>query len=103
MFCAGGDLINFHGELTPDEAFSRLYPMKEVLYDIASFPVPTICLLNGDALGGGCEIATACDFRIAKETTKFGFVQSKLGIVPGWGGGTRSEEHTSELQSRGHL
>ncbi|HLR40263.1 MAG TPA: enoyl-CoA hydratase/isomerase family protein [Virgibacillus sp.] len=88
MFCAGGDLINFHGELTPDEAFSHLYPMKEVLYEIASFPIPTICLLNGDALGGGCEIATACDFRIAKETTKFGFVQSKLGIVPGWGGGT---------------
>src|SRR5690625_3532769 len=87
MFCAGGDLINFHGELTPDEAFSRLYPMKEVLYDIASFPVPTICLLNGDALGGGCEIATACDFRIAKSQTEFGFVQSNIGIAPGWGGG----------------
>ncbi|MBP1950622.1 enoyl-CoA hydratase/isomerase family protein [Virgibacillus litoralis] len=87
MFCAGGDLHNLHGELSTDEAFSTLYPMKEVLYDIVSFPVPTICLLNGDALGGGCEIATACDFRIARENTKFGFVQTKLGITPGWGGG----------------
>ncbi|MGP4106879.1 enoyl-CoA hydratase/isomerase family protein [Virgibacillus sp. L01] len=88
MFCAGGDLQNLHGELSTDEAFSTLYPMKEVLYEIASFPVPTICLLNGDALGGGCEIATACDFRIARENTNFGFVQTKLGITPGWGGGS---------------
>ncbi|MFD1038767.1 enoyl-CoA hydratase/isomerase family protein [Virgibacillus byunsanensis] len=88
MFCAGGDLQDLHGSLTRDEAFQTLYPMKEVIYEIASFPVPTICLLNGDALGGGCEIATACDIRVAKDNTRFGFVQSKLGIIPGWGGGT---------------
>lgn len=87
MFCSGGDLTNLHGELTPDEAFTALYPMKEALHEIVSFPVPTICLLNGDAFGGGCEIATACDIRIAKKNTKFGFVQSRLGIIPGWGGG----------------
>ncbi|GAB3068035.1 enoyl-CoA hydratase/isomerase family protein [Virgibacillus ainsalahensis] len=87
MFCAGGDLNYLHGELTPDEAFFRLSTMKEVLYEIVSFPVPVICLLNGDGLGGGCEIATACDIRIAKKTAKFGFVQSNLGILPGWGGG----------------
>lgn len=87
LFSAGGDLNYFHGNLLASEAFSRLYSMKEVLFDIASFPVPTICLLNGGALGGGCEIATACDFRITKESAEFGFVQSKLGIIPGWGGG----------------
>lgn len=87
MFCAGGDLNTLHGDLNSDEAFSKLYPMKECLYELVSFPVPTICLLNGNALGGGCEIATACDFRIGKEGTKFGFIQSTLGIVPGWGGG----------------
>lgn len=87
MFCAGGDLQELHGELLPDQAFAYLYPMKEVLYDILTFPVPTICLLNGSALGGGCEIATACDIRIAKEASYFGFVQTKLGIIPGWGGG----------------
>ncbi len=86
-FCSGGDLTTLHGELTPDEAFSYLYPMKEVLHEIISFPVPTICLLNGDALGGGCELATACDIRIAKAGAEFGFIQSRLGILPGWGGG----------------
>ncbi|MFC4557004.1 enoyl-CoA hydratase/isomerase family protein [Virgibacillus kekensis] len=97
MFCAGGDLKHLHGSLSPDEAFQSLYPMKEVLYDIVSFPVPTLCLLNGDALGGGCEIATACDIRIAREGTKFGFVQSNIGILPGWGGGSLLYEkvHTS--------
>ncbi|UJL47841.1 enoyl-CoA hydratase/isomerase family protein [Virgibacillus sp. NKC19-16] len=87
IFSAGGDLNYLHGNLTSDEAFTHLYPMKEVLYEIVSFPVPTICLLNGDAWGGGCEIATACDIRISRETSRFGFVQTKLGIIPGWGGG----------------
>ncbi|SFB18763.1 Enoyl-CoA hydratase/carnithine racemase [Lentibacillus halodurans] len=88
MFCSGGDLQDLHGDMNSDEAFHMLYPMKEVLYEIASFPVPTICLLNGNAVGGGCEIATACDFRIARANTTFGFVQTNLGITPGWGGGT---------------
>lgn len=87
LFCAGGDLHYLHGELTAEEAFSRLFPMKEVLYEIAAFPVPTICLLNGDAFGGGCEIATACDIRITRESGRFGFIQSTIGITPGWGGG----------------
>lgn len=87
MFSAGGDLNDLHSNLTGDEAFTKLYSMKECLYELMSFPVPTICLLNGNALGGGCEIATACDFRIGKEGTEFGFIQSKIGILPGWGGG----------------
>src|SRR5690625_129626 len=62
--------------------------MKDFLYKLATFPLPTIALLHGMALGGGCELATACDFRIAREKTQFGFVQSKLGIIPGWGGGS---------------
>ncbi|SET30103.1 Enoyl-CoA hydratase/carnithine racemase [Oceanobacillus limi] len=87
MFCSGGDLRELHGDLTPDAAYEHLNQMKEILYSIVSFPVPTVCLLNGNALGGGCELASACDFRIAKEDTSFGFVQTTLGIVPGWGGG----------------
>lgn len=87
-FCAGGDLNELHGELSQDDAFSLLYSMKEVLYELASFPLPTVCLLNGNAFGGGCELATACDFRYAKENTKHGFIQSTLGILSGWGGGT---------------
>lgn len=87
VFCAGGDLTELHGDLDEEEAYDRLTPMREVLFKIVSFPVPVIALLNGNAFGGGCELATACDIRIAKENTKFGFIQSNLGILPGWGGG----------------
>lgn len=86
-FCAGGDLKDLHGELSPEEARVSLTPMKIVLENIVKFPVPVIALLNGNALGGGCELATACDIRIAKEGTVFGFIQSNIGILPGWGGG----------------
>lgn len=87
VFCAGGDLTELHGELDEEDAFKQLTLMREVLYEMATFPVPTICLLQGNAFGGGCELATACDIRIAREGTKFGFIQSNLGILPGWGGG----------------
>lgn len=87
MFSAGGDLSELHGELSNEEAHANLFPMMEVLELIVHFPVPVIALLNGNALGGGCELATACDIRIAREDTSFGFVQSNIGILPGWGGG----------------
>jgi enoyl-CoA hydratase len=53
LFCASGDFNVLRGGLTPEEAFALLYSMKEVLYQIVTFPVPTICLLNEDALVGG--------------------------------------------------
>lgn len=87
IFCSGGDLNDLHGDLDEIEASKRLTSMKEVLFKLATLPIPTICLLQENAFGGGCELATACDFRIAKENTKFGFIQSNLGILPGWGGG----------------
>ncbi|MEI3610998.1 enoyl-CoA hydratase/isomerase family protein [Pseudogracilibacillus sp. SO30301A] len=87
VFCAGGDLTDFHGDLDEEKAYRTLHTMKQVLFQMITFPVPTISLLQGNALGGGCELATACDIRIAKEGSKFGFIQSNLGILPGWGGG----------------
>ncbi|MBX0356552.1 enoyl-CoA hydratase/isomerase family protein [Halobacillus sp. Nhm2S1] len=87
-FCAGGDLRELHGEMSAEQAYTTLHPMKEVLYELAAFPVPTIAVLNGQARGGGCEIATACDFRYGIEGASFGFIQANLGIIPGWGGGT---------------
>ena len=45
-------------------------------------------LINGTAVGGGCEIATACDFRLVASHAKCGFIQGTLGITSGWGGGT---------------
>ncbi|MGE7601906.1 enoyl-CoA hydratase/isomerase family protein [Peribacillus sp. NPDC097675] len=84
-FCSGGDLSEFHDLYTEEEAFSMLSRMGEILYKLAIFPKPTIALLNGSAIGGGCEIATACDFRLARHGIKIGFVQGTLGITTGWG------------------
>lgn len=86
-FCAGGDLNDFHGELSASEAYALLSSMKNVLFKLATLKVPTVALLNGQARGGGCEIATACDFRYAVDGSSFGFIQGNLGIVPGFGGG----------------
>lgn len=85
-FCSGGDLSEFHSLYTEDEAYGMLSKMGGILYKIATFKKPTIAILNGHAVGGGCELATAFDFRLAKNGIKLGFVQASLGITTGWGG-----------------
>lgn len=87
-FCSGGDLSEFHSLKTEEQAFGMLSKMAEILYEWATLPVPTIALINGAAVGGGCEIATACDFRIVAREAKCGFIQGTLAITSGWGGAT---------------
>ncbi|WP_025028048.1 enoyl-CoA hydratase/isomerase family protein [Caldalkalibacillus mannanilyticus] len=87
-FCSGGDIEEFHS-LDMDSTENMLHYMKEVLFDLQTFPKPTVAVLNGSALGGGCEVVTACDFRIAHPQVELGFIQIKLGITTGWGGATR--------------
>lgn len=87
-FCSGGDLTEFHNLKTEEEAFGMLSKMGNILYELATLRVPTIALINGTAVGGGCEIATACDFRLVASHAKCGFIQGTLGITTGWGGGT---------------
>lgn len=87
-FCSGGDLSEFHCLKTEEQAYGMLSKMGNILYDLATLHIPTIALINGAAVGGGCEIATACDFRLVASHAKCGFIQGTLSITSGWGGGT---------------
>ncbi|MGG3496054.1 enoyl-CoA hydratase/isomerase family protein [Peribacillus simplex] len=98
-FCSGGDLSEFQDLHTEEEAFTMLSKMGEILYTLAVFPKPTFALINGSAVGGGCEIATACDFRLAKSGVKLGFVQGTLGITTGWGGASLLLEKIPEQKA----
>ena len=88
-FCSGGDLSEFHGFRTADEAYPMLSKMAGLLYRLSTLPVPVIALVNGAAVGGGCEIATACDYRLVSADAKAGFIQGTLAITSGWGGASQ--------------
>ena len=94
-FCSGGDLSAFHSLKTEEQAYGMLSKMGNILHELFFFPKPTIALLNGSAVGGGCEIASACDIRLARAEAKVGFIQGRLGITTGWGGGTYLLERIS--------
>ncbi|WP_186759823.1 enoyl-CoA hydratase/isomerase family protein [Planococcus sp. CPCC 101016] len=87
-FCSGGDLSVFHALRTEEQAYGMLKRMSDVLYSIKTLPVPVVAVVNGTAVGGGCEIATACDYRLVWDHAKCGFIQGTLAITSGWGGGT---------------
>lgn len=86
-FAAGGDLVELASVRTIAEAEGMSRHSRAALDAVRRFPVPVIAMLNGDALGGGAELAVACDFRIAAPHARIGFVQGRLGISTAWGGG----------------
>ncbi|MFJ7728918.1 enoyl-CoA hydratase/isomerase family protein [Neobacillus sp. NPDC097160] len=94
-FCSGGDLSVFHLLHTKEEAYPMLSMMANILYSLLTLPIPTIALINGTAIGGGCELAAACDFRLARKGIKAGFVQGNQAITTGWGGGSILAEKLS--------
>src|ERR1041385_3102225 len=87
-FCAGADL-NYVVNLSPIEAERYATTIHNLLNKIENLPRPVIAAINGYALGGGCEIALACDIRIASSNAKIGQTEVKVGIPPGWGGTQR--------------
>ena len=95
-FIAGADIGEFAGRTPFDQRHAMRSPR---IFDImASFPKPVIAMINGFCLGGGCELALSCDFRIASEKARFGQPEIKLGLIPG-GGGT---QRLSRLVGTGH-
>lgn len=86
VFASGADIKELK-EMSPLEA---LFPRMQSLYDyIYNYPKPTIAMIDGYALGGGMELAAACDLRIATKRSKFGLPECKLGVIPGAGGTQR--------------
>lgn len=88
IFCAGADLKErakmHHSEVGPFVSKARA-----LITELGNLPVPTIAAIDGAALGGGLEMALACDIRISSNNAKMGLVETKLAIIPGAGGTQR--------------
>jgi enoyl-CoA hydratase/carnithine racemase len=85
VFCAGADLKE-RTTMTENEVIHFLDQFRFTCNFLENLPFPTIALLNGDAYGGGLEIALCCDLRIMATESKIGLTETKLGIIPGAGG-----------------
>ncbi|WAJ47610.1 enoyl-CoA hydratase-related protein [Mycobacterium sp. Aquia_216] len=85
-FAAGADIESLRDYTSETAMQSR---MQRLFDDIEALNKPTIAAINGHALGGGCELAMACDIRIAAQTARFGLPETNLAILPGAGGTQR--------------
>ena len=86
-FCAGADLKEREA-MSPAEVRAVVTRIRESISALAALPIPTVAAINGAALGGGTELALACDFRLASSTATLGLTETSLAIIPG-GGGTQ--------------
>lgn len=87
-FIAGADL-HMLKDRTPQDAINASKKANEILLFMESMEEPVIAAINGWTLGGGCEIALACDIRIASERAQIGQTEVRVGIMPGYGGNVR--------------
>jgi enoyl-CoA hydratase len=88
-FSTGGDLNDLADKNSESDALNFITIMGDALLKMERLPFPVIAAINGYALGGGCEIALACDMRIVDEKARLGMVQMRMGVTPGWGAGQR--------------
>ena len=96
-FIAGADIAEFAGRSAISQREVMLEP--SLFNAIDTFPKPIIAMVNGYCLGGGCEVALACDIRIASEKASFGQPEINLGIIPGGGGTQRLTRLVGEGKS----
>lgn len=106
-FVAGADISEFTG-LSKDEAMALAKRGQDVYFRIENSKKPIVAAVNGFALGGGCELAMACHFRLCSENAKFGQPEVNLGLIPGYGGTQRLTQlvgkgKSMELQMTGNL
>ncbi len=87
-FVAGADITEFDG-LSKEQAMALSKTGQDVFFKIENSKKPIVAAVNGFALGGGCELAMACHFRLASDNAKFGQPEVNLGLIPGYGGTQR--------------
>jgi 3-hydroxyacyl-CoA dehydrogenase/enoyl-CoA hydratase/3-hydroxybutyryl-CoA epimerase/enoyl-CoA isomerase len=90
-FVFGADVTEFlgHFKKSETEMISWIASINDIFNGYEDLPYPKVALVNGFALGGGCEIALTMDFRLASPKAAMGLPETKLGIIPGWGGTVR--------------
>jgi len=88
IFCAGADISEMTGTANAESSYKHAREFQILFDQVESLPQPVIAAVSGWALGGGCELALACDFRVASDSARFGLPEIKIGAFPG-GGGTQ--------------
>ncbi|MEO0442905.1 MAG: enoyl-CoA hydratase-related protein [Pseudomonadota bacterium] len=90
-FIAGADITEFGPTFVQGaDSIKGILDISNSNFNrIEDFPFPVVVAINGFALGGGCEVCLACDYRIANQSTRIGLPETRLGIIPGWGGTVR--------------
>ncbi|SFC59903.1 Enoyl-CoA hydratase/carnithine racemase [Polaromonas sp. OV174] len=87
FFAAGGDLVELSSVRDEPATIGMAEQSRAALDAVRSCPVPVLAYLNGDAIGGGAELALACDMRMQAKHARIGFIQARLAISSAWGGG----------------
>lgn len=82
VFCAGADLKE-RATMSPADVAAFVQGLRATFTEVETLPQPTIAVIDGAAVGGGLELALACDFRVACPSAMLGLVETRLGIIPG--------------------
>ena len=86
IFCSGGNLKKYKQMKSKKAQISSNRTIKEILESFSKLPILVIAAVEGDCIGGGCELSLACDRIFASKNARFGFKQTSLGLIAGWGG-----------------